>query len=43
MTIYFLRFKPKVCDGCFNENHNHYYYNVFLKKGSHKFHKYAIL
>ena len=22
---------PKVCDGCFNENHNHYYYKVFLK------------
>ena len=22
---------PKECDGCFNENHNHYYYKVFLK------------
>ena len=25
-----FQFHPKVCDDCFNENHNHYYYKVFL-------------
>ena len=33
---YFLEinfeFQLKVCDGCLNENHNHYYYKVFLEK-----------
>ena len=32
---YFLqinfRFQPKLCDDCFNENHNHYYFKVFLE------------
>ena len=32
---YFLeinfRFQSKVCNGCFNENHNHYYYKMFLE------------
>ena len=31
-----FRFQPKVCDGCLNENHNHYYYKVFLEKCSCK-------
>ena len=26
-----FRCQPIVCDRCFNENHNHYYYMVFLK------------
>ena len=31
-----FRFQPKVCDGCLNENHNQYYYKVFLEKCSCK-------
>ena len=27
---------PKVRDGCFNENHNHYHSNVFFKKCLYK-------
>ena len=37
--LYFLeinfRFQLKVCDGFFNENHNRYYYKVFLEKCSY--------
>ena len=33
---YFLQidfiFQPKVCDDCFNENHNNYYSKVYLEK-----------
>ena len=32
----YLRFQPKLCDGCFIENHNHYYYKVLLGKCSYK-------
>ena len=31
-----FRFQPKVCNDCFNENHNHHYYKVFLKKYLYK-------
>ena len=31
---YFLEinFQPKVCNDCFNENDNHYYYKVFFSE-----------
>ena len=31
-----FRFQPKLCNGCFNENHNHYYCKVFLGECSYK-------
>ena len=37
---YFLhinfRFQPKLFAGCFNENHNNYYYKVFLENCSYE-------
>ena len=40
---YFLeinfRFQPKVCDNCFKENHNNYYYTVFVEKCLYKEYK----
>ena len=37
---YFLeinfRFQPKLCDDCFNKNHNHCYFKVFLEEYSKK-------
>ena len=31
-----FRYQPKVCDDCFNKNHNHYYCTTFLEKCSYK-------
>ena len=37
---YFLqinfRFQPKIFADCFNENHNHYYYKMFLENCSYE-------
>ena len=35
-TVLMIEMDPKVCDVCFNENHNHYYCKVFFEKCSNK-------